>query len=844
MSTFSERLRQIREKSDLILASSERDQAPTINRTWDQLTREMKSMGERIPHSQELHAKAHYFLASNGIDTEYVTAPIDTSHTFARIEVEDDTNIKEFLDEEHEKALIRNIEANRQQTNRDFQAFYNQQFEEIFQNIEAERKEEANNSVDYEEFAKSNSASGINRINEYAGIVTSLNNTRTQDLDYDLIQNLSSIRNMSELKKAQDCTLETWNIIQHLVDQSNVPGRKEGRFIKTYASEPYQTFPAVETRRALISTSKSWLEQQSHQFVNDTLNRHAQTIKIGGNPLFNHRLRAFMNLTFKTNSGWSDDRLEVVENLPIWAFVFYLMRCGHLDMAAEFVDTHREMFATERKFVSYFEEYVNAEYHTVSPATKKAILADYNKFEYGEHAVDPYKLILYKIMGRCELHKKSQPDIIRTVEDFIWLQLTMVREVAVVQEPNALERYSLADVQKHVASYGNSYFDPDNTNPWIYFRILILTLQFEQAIGFLHKDKKYRLETVHFAIALVYHGLLRVLPASRHDTKIMLITENAEHQVFYLNFYHLIYHYIQVFIPDSRQNAVQYLYLLSLYSSGNGYLDQSMVYLARSYVCKYVIDSNDAKTLLGTFNDEQRPALIERQKSLLYVRSREEFTKVILHPTAEQCIQRGRCSDAVHIYSVAQDYNKVVDVLVKELTDALQQSHADRVIDLTLSDEPNEAIIQFTKEAMDCYSKFEPFTKVVTAERQNTIRILTHLLQFRTFYDQKEFDMAMQHLESTDIIPLRYDHQYILRLAELFNLLDDSIKKNVPEILLNTMDILYKTWVSFLNRPTESSNYAKIAQGVLMFAGLIKYNIPTDILIRLNKAVVAMTKGR
>lgn len=41
-----------------------------------------------------IHMRSHYFLASNGIDTEYVTAPIDTNNTFVRIEVEDDTNIK------------------------------------------------------------------------------------------------------------------------------------------------------------------------------------------------------------------------------------------------------------------------------------------------------------------------------------------------------------------------------------------------------------------------------------------------------------------------------------------------------------------------------------------------------------------------------------------------------------------------------------------------------------------------------------------------------------------------------------------------------------------------------
>lgn len=48
-----------------------------------------------------------------------------------------------------------------------------------------------------------------------------------------------------------------------------------------------------------------------------------------------------------------------------------------------------------------------------------------------------------------------------------------------------------------------------------------------------------------------------------------------------------------------------------------------------------------------------QPGLIEDQKSLLYIGTREQFTDLILYPTAEQCIQRGRCSDAVHIYSVA-----------------------------------------------------------------------------------------------------------------------------------------------------------------------------------------------
>jgi nuclear pore complex protein Nup93 len=77
-------------------------------------------------------------------------------------------------------------------------------------------------------------------------------------------------------------------------------------------------------------------------------------------------------------------------------------------------------------------------------------------------------------------------------------------------EAFTFERYRLADVQNHVSSYGSEYFDREESNPWIYFKILLMTLQFEKAIDYLYKQKRLRLETVHFAIGLAYHGLLRI----------------------------------------------------------------------------------------------------------------------------------------------------------------------------------------------------------------------------------------------------------------------------------------------------------------------------------------------
>lgn len=48
-----------------------------------------------------------------------------------------------------------------QQNIDDFEAFYDKQFEEIFENIERERREESENAVDYKEFEKYNNTAGV-----------------------------------------------------------------------------------------------------------------------------------------------------------------------------------------------------------------------------------------------------------------------------------------------------------------------------------------------------------------------------------------------------------------------------------------------------------------------------------------------------------------------------------------------------------------------------------------------------------------------------------------------------------------------------------------------------------
>lgn len=47
------------------------------------------------------------------------------------------------------------------------------------------------------------------------------------------------------------------------------------------------------------------------QFVDDTLAKRALDAKVGGDPSPAKRIHAFMNITFKSGTRWSDPRFEV-----------------------------------------------------------------------------------------------------------------------------------------------------------------------------------------------------------------------------------------------------------------------------------------------------------------------------------------------------------------------------------------------------------------------------------------------------------------------------------------------------------------------------------------------------
>ena len=107
-------------------------------------------------------------------------------------------------------------------------------------------------------------------------------------------------------------------------------------------------------------------------------------------------------------------------------------------------------------------------------------LSEYNqRIRYLTSTSDPYKHALYKLIGRVEITRRNVPGVTQTTEDWLWFQLSLVREGETGGEAPH-ERFGLRDLAKVLVKFGEGHFDPKGTKPMLYFQVLLLCGQFER----------------------------------------------------------------------------------------------------------------------------------------------------------------------------------------------------------------------------------------------------------------------------------------------------------------------------------------------------------------------------
>jgi len=108
---------------------------------------------------------------------------------------------------------------------------------------------------------------------------------------------------------------------------------------------------------------------------------------------------------------------------------------------------------------------------------------------------DPFKLALYKLMGKIDPSKRTVPDVTVTTEDWLWFQLAMVRPMLdrfvpiliTVPQLDEEEFGGLRGLSDVVSGYGQRHFDgPPNqrgsrgSRTGVWAAVLTMCGQFER----------------------------------------------------------------------------------------------------------------------------------------------------------------------------------------------------------------------------------------------------------------------------------------------------------------------------------------------------------------------------
>lgn len=193
-----------------------------------------------------------------------------------------------------------------------------------------------------------------------------------------------------------------------------------------------------------------------------------------------------------------------------WILIFYLLRCGFVKEAAEYVSQDPGFRSLDHKFVTYMTTY--AQSRRLPRDLQQKINGEYQQRSRNapENTVDPYRMACYKIIGRCDLSRRRLEGINQSVDDWMWLQFALAREDDRVEEVTG-DVFGLEDIQTDITEIGQRVFTKGQEGPGGYgtfFLLQILGGMFEQAVSYLGSYAP--VSAVHFAIALSYYGLLRV----------------------------------------------------------------------------------------------------------------------------------------------------------------------------------------------------------------------------------------------------------------------------------------------------------------------------------------------
>jgi nuclear pore complex protein Nup93 len=794
----------------------------------------------------------------------------------------------------------------------------------------------------------------------YSKVVTELNKARLSaangdEGEFDLMDAFySACRNLDSGARIQSSPiLDGWRLLTMMLDNP----KRERQFAAAYRLQEtdFGSGGAIAFRRMLARGARTFLEQQFSLVVERAVAQNPRVAMLGGTPGPQQKARAYINLMNARYGSWEPAGLELAQHgtmgvTPIWAEIYYLIRMGQAREALAFANSVKTEMAMkgDGNFVSYLTAWVNGldtEDGRLPKNLRDQLLAEYNQrirhdsgtlhrsnsvqgsFEQTQSAgtTDPFKLAVYKIIGRCELNRKNIPGthVIRAREDWLWLQLMLVQERFTPDEP-VFERYTLRECAKLVLKFGVNHFNPAGKlgDPLAWFSVLLTCGEFERAVQYLYNMDEYRVEAVHFAVAMAYFGVLRVPETPMVVDNDLLSTRTIQtgpssldkeepqtqalmphhgglrrldslapttptspvvgpghrfslrgseplpggtYEIVSLNFARLLHNYTRFFYRSDTVEALQYIYLISLYGKISDADDRSMAdeynAIAQRYVRDIVLDTRGFASLLGEVRPDgtRMPGEVEKSAKLLNLANTQDFVQNITRRAAEKAERDGgRFTEAVVLYNLAEEYDTVVSLLNKFLGERLSQQafavanvgQGDQTTQVDNVDGIDEAL-GVAQGLLGYYERNVNLANRISPENKAECNTLITLLRFMQDYESGRFENALRRQIDLGWLPLEVldapsQVSAIRRRAHQVQEWDENIARNLSIVLVATMDCIQRLFKNIKQRSVGRGGEVQLrelrarADNLMMFAGMLQLRMAPEAYSKLSRLHVTM----
>jgi nuclear pore complex protein Nup93 len=633
----------------------------------------------------------------------------------------------------------------------------------------------------------------------------------------------------------------------------------------------------MKMRRRIINGSRKCLEQLFMDKLETTITKDPKIANLGGVPLPINRVRGYIRILAARKELATEPelltRMEAdgsTDQDYVWALIYFLLRAGLVKEAAQYVAANKRSISSyDSRFPRYIEKYVADPDRRLPPEMRQAINNTYHSTMRvaPTDSLDPYRMACYKIIGRCELARRVLDIKAKDEEDWLWLQFALAREVNRVEE-NAGEVFGLEQLQNTVREIGQKYFSSNtegSTNFGTFFFMQILAGMFEQAVAWLAKDQHSPVAAVHFAIVLAYYGLLRVSDLTVSDILSFTTTQKPR-----LAFALQVGYYTGEFRLAKPEAAADYLILLCLNADLGGEAGRRQAEICYEALRELVLETREFAQLLGDIRyDGQRiPGAIQQRLKLIRTKDNNaaetnvEFLKMLTIQAAAAADESGRTTDAVLLYHLADEYDTVITIcnraLSEDLSVELGYDHirleplkaraiedgqqANSTLSLTSVDDP----YILTKNMFDLYtSRGDIILQSIHKPNRDSCLVLQKMAIARQLVEAGQWQNAYNAISELNMLPLgQMGNMGVIRnFAQSFGQLESVVARNIGDLLMWTItccghlreNVEKSDWED-PTRKGQATRYLQTARDLMVFAGLVRFKLPPRVFEALARA--------